>query len=173
MGPKSRGEAFLLSGVTVVAFALMVLQLAHNDWSVDLWVVVSFGLGALPWFWRVLESIEFPGGGGLKLRQLEGAVERQQSELDAMRFVVAHFLPDAEQRVLGRFASSEPFTLDLHSDEFFNASGTLRGLGFIEPIRDNWHEGFNEHKDLKTLFRLTDSGREYLVLRSQSQEPTA
>jgi hypothetical protein len=66
--PRSKTEAAVLGGVSAIALVLLVLQLVHNHFAVDLWVVVLFGVGALPWFWRVLESVDFPGGGGLKLR---------------------------------------------------------------------------------------------------------
>ena len=172
MGPKSKVEWSVLGAVTVVAVALIVMQLIHNEWAVDGYVLGLIGIGALPWFWRVLKKVEIPGGGSIELRE---QVERQQHEIDAMRFVMAHFLPDTEQRVLDKFAASESYSMgSAAGQEFFNASGPLRGLGFIEPIRENWNEDFNKgEKDLKLLFRLTDSGREYLKLRHQSKAPAA
>jgi hypothetical protein len=119
----------------------------------------------------IVKSIKIAGI-EVEFRELKDAVERQDGEIRALQFVVAHFLPDAELRVLSRFAEAETYTLASDDHEFFNATGPLRGLGFIEPIPENWTEDFNTDKDLKTLFRLTDRGREYLELRMKSESFT-
>jgi len=137
--------------------------------KIDAWTVTLLVVGFLPWLRTVFESITFPGGGEVKYRDLKQSVERQEDEIRALRFVVAHLIPDAELRVLERLAGPEPYELVPQRDEFFNASGLLRGLGFIEPIPENWTEGFNMNKDLKTLFRLSDRGREYLELRKKTE----
>jgi hypothetical protein len=139
--------------------------------KIDAWTVTLLVVGFLPWLRTVFESITFPGGGQVRYRELKQNVKRQEDEIRALQFVVAHFLPDAELRVMERFAAPEPVELGSSgAKELFSTISTLGGLGFIEPIRENWSEDFNKGpKDLKALFRITDRGREYLELRKKTE----
>jgi hypothetical protein len=138
--------------------------------KIDAWTVTLLVVGFLPWLRTVFQSITFPGGGEVRYRELKHNVERQEDEIRALQFVVAHFLPDAELRVLERFAEPEPIELGSTSNELFTAISTLGGLGLIESIRENWTEEFNKgSKDLKALFRISDRGREYLELRKKTE----
>ena len=76
--------------------------------KIDGWSITLVVVGFLPWLRTVFESITFPGGGQVKYRELKHNVERQEYEIQALRFVVAHFLPDDDVRVLQRFAGSDP-----------------------------------------------------------------
>jgi hypothetical protein len=139
--------------------------------KIDAWTVTLLVVGFLPWLRTVFESITFPGGGEVRYRELKHNVERQEDEIRALQFVVAHFLADAELRVLERFAAPEPVELgSAGPNELFKVMSTLGGLGLIESIRENWTEDFNKGpQDLKTLFRISDRGREYLGLRKKTE----
>lgn len=84
--------------------------------------------------------------------------------------VLAHFLPEDQLRVLRKFAAPEQYGLDSAGEEFFRAKNSLQALGLIEQIPENWTEEFNEGgKDLKSLMRLTECGRQYLELRNKAE----
>lgn len=157
----------------VLSLACVVLLVWHfidPARQIDAWTVTLLVVGFIPWLRPVFESIAFPGGGSIKFRELEAKQEEQQVQIDALRFVVAYFLPDNELRVLKRFVASEPYPMDSpDAEEFYRAKGNLHGLGLIEPIRQNWNEEFNKGpKDLKTLFTISDRGREFLRLQEKT-----
>ncbi len=140
--------------------------------KIDAWTVTLLVVGFLPWLRTVFESITFPGGGEVRYRELQHNVERQEDEIRAMQFVVANFLPAKELRVLEKLAGTEPYELDSAGREFFEASPSLGGLGFIESIPENWTEEFNKGtKDVRQLLKVTDRGREYLELRKKAESP--
>lgn len=156
--------------LSITAAGFLAWHVIDPGRRIDAWAVTLLVVAFLPWMRTVFESISFPGGGEVKYQKLEARQELQQGEIDAMRFVLAHFLPDDQLRVLSKFAAPEPYELASAGEEFFRAKNPLQSLGFIEPIPENWTEEFNEgSKDLKTLMRLTDSGREYLELRKKSE----
>jgi len=106
--------------------------------KIDAWTVTLLVVGFLPWLRTVFESITFPGGGEVRYRELKHNVERQEDEIRALQFVVAHFLADAELRVLERFAAPEPVELgSAGPNELFKAMNTLGGLGLIGFGIDN------------------------------------
>lgn len=157
----------------VLSLACVVLLVWHfidPARQIDAWTVTLLVVGFIPWLRPVFESIAFPGGGSIKFRELEAKQAQQQDQIDALRFVVAYFLPDEELRVLKRLAAPEPYLMDSpDAQEFFRASGNLGGLGLIERIADNWNEEFNKGpKDLKTIFRVSDRGREFLRLQEKT-----
>ncbi|GAB3227839.1 hypothetical protein [Mycolicibacterium hippocampi] len=172
MKPKSTFEGVALTLITLVAGLLLVLQLKHNGWSVDVWVVVLFAIGALPWFWRTFESVTFPGG-GLTMREIKDELDEQQRDIRAVEFLVSNHLTPKQQEVLRRFATPEPFRVDIQSKytlETANALGAIGRAGLIEghdgtqfDIQDPPFQDYSEG-DLKTAYRLTSRGRQYLRL---------
>jgi hypothetical protein len=172
--PKSRTEWVVLGATSIIALILLVLQLVHNNWSVDLWVVVVLGVGALPWFWRVLESVDFPGGGGLKLRKLEKEQIRQGEEIKTLQFLVAHFLPDEQQGVLRKFAESKPIEGGPNMPSgVLEAIGRLQMGGFIEPQPERFKPEnsavFTSGGTINDWYKVTDRGREYLDILDKNQ----
>ncbi|ALI24474.1 hypothetical protein XA26_06130 [Mycolicibacterium fortuitum] len=167
--PKSyRWPSALLS---LACLVLLVWHFIDPARQIDAWTVTLLVVGFLPWLRYVFESIAFPGGGSIKFRDLEAKQAQQQEQIDALRFVVAYFLPDEELRVLKRFVAPEPYPMDSpEAPEFYRAKANLHGLGFIEPIADNWNEEFGKGPtdDLKIFFRISDRGREFLRLREKT-----
>lgn len=156
--------------LSLTAAGLLVWHLIDPGRRIDAWAVTLVVVGFLPWLRTVFESISFPGGGEVKYQKLEATQEMQQNEIDGIRFVLAHFLPADQLRVLQKFAAPEPYGMDSAGEEFYRAKNPLQALGFIEPIPENWTEEFNEGgKDLKSLLRLTESGRRYLELRNKAE----
>lgn len=174
MKPQSRTEWTVLGAVSLVSVVLLVVQLKHNGWGVDGWIVGLLGIGTLPWFWRVFESVNFPGGGGVVIRELERKQESQESDIRAIiEYLTTHLINDEQKRVLRRFGVAEPFHFIKGQPNYLKtmrAVGDLGRSGFIEnrdgtpfndsvsPLQDTG-EG-----DLKMEYRITDRGREYLAL---------
>ncbi|BBX53147.1 hypothetical protein GCM10009645_54030 [Mycolicibacterium poriferae] len=170
MKPESKTEAIVLCVISAIAMVLIVLQLAHNNWSVDLWVVVLFGVGALPWFYRVLESVDFPGGGGLKLREVKQEQARQAEEIQALQFLTANFLRDEQKQVLRKFGEDGPVRLEDGEDgeKLITAANALIKAGLIgkRPAADTdeGQEKSHRENDLKIVAEITEAGRDYLAL---------
>jgi hypothetical protein len=105
-----------------------------------------------------------------KLEAVRTAQEAQRQKIDALTFVVAHFLPKFEYEHLQRLASGDPFPYTMHP-------------GFEREIRSLWALHFIEKKDLDSriaamphsanladFFHVTDEGRTYLQLRAEAEE---
>jgi hypothetical protein len=136
--PQSKAEAAVLILISAGAVAIMVPELIHKV-TIDKWLIIVFGIAALPWFWRTLESITFPGGG---LKMLQARQDRQESEIEVLKFLVVNFIPEPQRRVLGRLADADagPYEFGDGSDsdksEILNALNGLGGAGLVERIFD-------------------------------------
>jgi hypothetical protein len=158
--------------LSLACAGLLYWHLKDPARKIDAWTVTLLVVGFLPWLRTVFESITFPGGGEVKYRKLQHDVERQEYEIRATQFVLANFLPAKELHVLEKLAGTEPYPLDTAGREFFEATPSLRGLGFIDSIPENWTEEFNQGtKDVRQLLKVTDRGREYLELRKKAESP--
>lgn len=96
-----------------------------------------------------------------------------QHRIDALTFVVSHFLPKFEFEHLQQLASGGPFPYEMHP-------------GFEREIRSLWAFHFIEKKDrgkkiadmprtgdLRDFFYCTDEGRTYLQLRESARSVEA
>lgn len=103
-----------------------------------------------------------------RLEAVRTAQEEQRERIDALTFVVAHFLPKYEYEHLQKLASGDPFPYTMHP-------------GFEREIRSLWALHFIEKKDhgsriadmppngyLADFFLVTKEGETYLRLRSEA-----
>jgi hypothetical protein len=105
-----------------------------------------------------------------KLDAVQTVQEQQREKIDALTFVVAHFLPKFEYEHLQKLASGDPFPYSMHP-------------GFEREIRSLWALHFIEKKDharkiaemphsanLGDYFYVTDEGKTYLRLRAEAEK---
>jgi hypothetical protein len=108
-----------------------------------------------------------------ELEAVRTVQEQQREKIDALTFVVAHFLPTFEYEHLQKLASGDPFPYQMHP-------------GFEREIRSLWALRFIEKKDLNSkigemphtanladFFYVTEEGRTYLQLRGDAERRRA
>lgn len=154
--------------VTIIAFLLVAIRIARPDTIIDGATVALVCLGLAPWLWEFLESAELPGGWKLRFREVESEQERQSREIESLRFLVAHFLTEAEFTHLQKLAGNQPF--HFQKSEFFDAElRHLRALGLIEGLPGRGVRSMNNMGgDVKDHFRITRRGLDYLKLRREA-----
>ena len=137
---------------------------------VDGWVIGLLAIAFLPWLWQIIESVGFPGG-SIKFRELQEKQERQHDEIQALQFLVAHFLTGAEQLHLGNLASGKPFELRSGMpNAFYDEMRRLRSLGFIAQKGEMGVRALAMGSgDVKDFFEIAEPGRQYLKLLDETQ----
>ncbi|MEV6756738.1 hypothetical protein [Streptomyces sp. NPDC051214] len=70
-----RAAALLL---TATALGLAVAHAVWPEWKIDTITVTLLIVAALPWLGEIFESIDFPGGGSVRFRELEERVEASE-----------------------------------------------------------------------------------------------
>jgi hypothetical protein len=150
--------------VSAVAAGLLIFDLADRG-HVDGWTIALLAFAALPWFWEVIETISFPGG-GIRFRQLVDAQERQAEDIRTLQFLIAHLLTRDERAHLDKLAARAPFPIAHDAPEpFFSEMHHLRALGFVTGLPDKGIASMrSERGDVRNHFEITDVGREYLRL---------
>lgn len=103
---------------------------------------------------------------------------QQRKDIDALNFLVSHFLPHWELEHLQRLASDSPFPYDMRPS-FEREIRHLWGINFIEKTSDLRIAEMPSSSDLRNFFRVTDHGLAYLTLRhethaveTEADEPT-
>lgn len=156
----------LIAGLAVsaIAAALLIFDLVDRG-HVDGWTLALLAFAALPWFWEVIETISFPGG-GIRFRQLVDAQQRQADEIRALQFLITHLLTTAERAHLEKLAARAPFPITEDAPEpFFSELHHLRALGFVRGLPDKGIGTMRtERGDVRNHFEITEVGREYLRL---------
>ena len=105
-----------------------------------------------------------------KLQALTTVQEEQQQKIDALTFVVSHFLPKFEYEHLQKLASGDPFEYDMH-DGFEQEIRSLWALRFIDKRDHNTRIAEMPRRGrLSDFFRITDEGRTYLQLRRSAEQ---
>jgi hypothetical protein len=150
--------------VSAVAAGLLIFDLADRG-HVDGWAIALLAFAALPWFWEVIETVSFPGG-GIRFRQLIDAQERQADEIRALQFLIAHLLTKDERTHLEKLATRAAFPVAGDAPEpFFTEVHRLRALGFVRGLPDKGISSMRaERGDVRNHFEITDVGQEYLRL---------
>jgi hypothetical protein len=129
----------------------------------------------LPWLRTVFESVEFPGGGSIKYRELKAEQERQGDEIRTLQFLITYFLTEPERWHLEKLAARAPFELrpDL-PNAFYDEIRRLRSLGFIRQTGEMGVRGMREQQgDVKDFFEIAEPGKMYLDLRAAIGEQGA
>lgn len=103
-----------------------------------------------------------------QVHAVEAEQQRQKKDIDALAFVVAHFLPLFEHEHLTKLHSGNAFPYEMQGG-FERELRHLWELGFIEKKSDFKIYGMPKAGDLRDFFRVTDQGRMYLTIRAQSE----
>jgi hypothetical protein len=150
--------------VSAVAAGLLIFDLVDRG-HVDGWAIALLAFAALPWFWEVIETISFPGG-GVRFRQLVDAQKSQGEDIRTLQFLIAHLLTRDERAHLDKLAARAPFPIAQDAPEpFFTEMHHLRALGFVSGLPDKGIASMrSERGDVRNHFEITDVGREYLRL---------
>jgi hypothetical protein len=156
---------------SLIALALMGLQLFNNGAKVDAWVVGLFLVAAVPWLSMLVESVKVPGIEA-KFREVKADQKRQRDDIKALQFLVANFVVPDDYRVLKNFADESGVVQvdNTNAPGLFVTVNRLKELHFLAPT-SLWAEAASEvtatqwHGDMKALFTVSELGREYLRLR--------
>jgi hypothetical protein len=150
-------------GVSFVAGAVLAVSLIH-DQSVNVFTVVLIGFVAIPWFFRVIAEVTFPGG-GVKFREIAERQDLQARQLDTLRFLLVHLVPEAELMHLRKLASASRFPCHDVPPPFFLEIRHLRAMGFVAN-RPSKGIGLLEQErgDVNDYLEITQVGRDYLKL---------
>lgn len=155
--------------ISTLFVLLIVLHLAWPGLQIDTLTVLMAILAVLPWFGRLIESFEAPGGWKFKYREfrdeLKSDIKGISSELKYLRFMFSNFLSTWEISHLKNLMKEE-FIFN-RSDSFDQELRRLRALGFIEPIGpDKGIRSMNADpsRDVRKHFRISDRGENYLRL---------
>jgi hypothetical protein len=169
-----------------VCGALLLLHLAlrwHSSKLQEGLDPVALGLalvGLSPWVARVLDSTKLPGF-EVKFREIREEVQEQRADIATLKFLIGHFLGRNELELLTKLASDEDYAVDVtvFPGEFQAELRHLRGLGFIDNHEGKGIRAMYEHdprttkRDVRAYFKVTESGREFLRLRSTVAGATA
>jgi hypothetical protein len=168
--------------ISVVCGVLLVLHLgvrALSGMIKDGLDVIALGLiivGLSPWLAAIIKSLKL-GGFEVSFQEVERTLEEQRGEINQLKFLIAHFLPEWEYQHLVNLASRKPFTVNLDQvpKELENELRHLRALGFIHHKDGSSISGFIEKgervKNVSEYFGVTDSGRELLSYRQDETPP--
>src|SRR6185312_119759 len=83
--------------LSLTAAGLLVLHVIDSARHIDAWAVMLLVVGFLPWLRTVFESVEFPGGGSIKYRELKAEQERQGDEIRTLQFLITYILTEPER----------------------------------------------------------------------------
>jgi hypothetical protein len=118
-----------------------------------------------------------PGGWKLEFQAVKSEQNRQAREIDALKFLVANFLTEAECRHLQGLVSEKPYHArrDGTTVYFEMELRRLRALGFIQGHPERGvrsllkaiNDAGGKEVDVKEHFEITPRGRDYLRLRGE------
>lgn len=103
-----------------------------------------------------------------RIQEVAKEQQRQKQEIDALSFLVSHFIPLYEIQHMEKLANGEPFPFSMH-EGFERELRHLSELHFITKNYDFKITEMPEKDDLRRFFTLTDHGRMYLQLRQEAQ----
>ncbi len=95
---------------------------------------------------------------------------RQKQDIDALAFIVSHFLPHWELEHLRNLAAERPFQFDgIMFPNFPGEVRELRDRGLIIPKNSNFHMSDLPARgpDLRDYFDISADGKTYLDLLKQ------
>ena len=155
--------------ISIIALFLISLRWICPDIKIDTVTISLLVVALLPWIAVLVESAELPGGWKVRFRELKSEQDKQKSDIDSLKFLVSHFVTDAEFRHLHKLAENHPFPFVLGPEtSFFEKElRRLRSFGLIaghpgKGVRSLMKDG----GDVKDHFCITEVGRKYLILRN-------
>lgn len=102
----------------------------------------------------------------VQMQKVQVEQQRQKEEIATLRFLISYFVTDYELSHLQKLAQGEPFPYT-KSTWFVSELRRLRASGFIEPLPGTTLKALPEQGDLRTFFKLSERGKQYLQLRKQ------
>jgi hypothetical protein len=125
-------------------------------------------ISVLPWLSVFITSAEFPGGWKFEFRAIQERQDKQQNDIESLKFLISYFLTPDELTQLNKLKDGKTFDF-VKRTPFQNQLRRLRDLGLIENMPDKIVSitDLPEFGDLSTMFRITDRGRQYLALREK------
>src|SRR5262249_9296595 len=179
----------MVGGLFALAFiaGMLALIFSPSDKTALEVVVVALACALILFLLsdRISRIIWSPRGFEAELVRIENTVEdigdKQITHKDELNFVILNFINKFELMHLEGLERDGPYRFDRVPWTFEQELVHLRSLGFIEHLKDR---GIVEMKregagDLKSHFKITDAGREYLQLRrkvageAKASEPSA
>lgn len=148
---------------------LIVLHIARPSLKIDSITLSMAIVAVLPWFGRLLESFEGPGGWKVKFREfrdeLKSDIKGVSNEVKYIKFILLHFLSSWEINHLKNLMKEE--FIFSRSDSFDQELRRLRALGFIEPIgpgKGIRSMNADPSRDVRKHFCITERGVKFLKL---------
>lgn len=161
--------------LTLSAAALLIWHVYDPARPIDAWSVTLLIVGFLPWLRTVFESVDFPGGGSVRYRELKATQDRQGDDIRTLAFLTANFLTDVEKTHLRKLAGHEPFPVwdGPRQRDIYAELRRLRSLGLIRQKGDRGVASLQEEGgDVKDVFEISQRGKQYLDLLAQTGEGT-
>lgn len=155
--------------ISAIFIFLIILHLFFPDLKIDSITLAMAVVAMLPWFGRLIESFEAPGGWKFRFREFREEVKDNirsiNREIDYIKFIFTNFLTKWEVDHLNNLLKDQ--FIFTRSEAFDQELRRLRAIGFIEPAGpDKGIRSMNaDHsRDVKNHFRITDRGKMYLKL---------
>jgi hypothetical protein len=157
--------------VSVVALVALVLHIAEPTWKIDSIAIALLVVAALPWLGEILESIDLPGGGGVKYRRRLESVEVKAADVEGqvaeLREIFPLLLPDDLLVHLRNLADAKTQHY-YRNDPLIDQLRALRGMRLIEvlPERRAQDRGIGSipaEFDLARWVRLTAAGEKWVA----------
>ncbi|HKR51194.1 MAG TPA: hypothetical protein VJT72_16735 [Pseudonocardiaceae bacterium] len=173
MRGKDNWPKIFISCVAVAALALVVLRGVEVQAGILILVIVA----VLPWLASSIELVEFPGGGSVRLREVQAKVAEQEQKLDRQQDIIVQlvlysmswYVFTMLSQLYHRSRSGEEY-LFRDNDAMPRDLRFLRDHGYLE------HFNIAELRDSENLIgkvRLTPIGNFFVELREQLQAQQA
>ena len=120
----------------------------------------------LPWIPSFINTAEFPGGWKFQFRELAAEQKQQKSEINALKFLIGHFITKDELVHLKKLSIGEAFPYKKAS-RFVAELRRLRDFGLIERTSSTGIGEIPEEGELTNFLKITEPGRSYLQMRQQ------
>jgi hypothetical protein len=80
----------VVSGLLLVVHLLLRFQYGGLQGGLDAIALGLIVIGLSPWIARVIETLEI---GGMNIKFVQAQLDKQKREIDAISFMLTHFLP--------------------------------------------------------------------------------
>jgi hypothetical protein len=170
--------------VTAIAIAALGMHLSGRA-KLDTTALALIGMAILPWLTSILTRAELPGGLKFEFQQVKAEQWRQAQEIDAIKFLLAHFVTEHECRHLEGLAQDNPYFAKFGptTNYFEMEMRRLKALGFITGLRGRGlrslfraiREANGGEVNVREHFEVAPRGKDYLQLRHEmlAEQPGA
>jgi hypothetical protein len=106
-----------------------------------------------------------------KLKIIEAEQTDQRQNIEALSFIVSHFIPKYEIEHLKSFSSNEPFNYNLHTS-FQREIRHLLDMQFIVKKHNFSFASLPQRGNLKDYFEVSDIGKYFIHMRDKFNNAT-